>query len=158
MLKMNFVETVWECGFKLSFTGSCWFPLDSVWPVYIPSEDVGNRVHTLGVNLIALRSRKSDTQPGQLDIISPTDPTPIVTWDRDKMRRTGCLGNMVFIEIGRRCKGGPGLVWMFAGPADLAALRETLHRYASLPNLFIQHSSSSHYGLFLVCVKKWCSL
>ena len=48
------------------------------------------------------------------------------------MRRTGCLGNMVFIEIGRRCKGGPGLVWMFAGPADSAALRETLHRYVSL--------------------------
>ena len=103
-------------------------PLDSVWPVYILPEEVGARVHAIGVNVIALRSRRSDSQPGQLDIISPTDPAPIVTWDRDKMRRTGCLGNMVFIEIGRRCRGGPGLVWMFAGPTDVAALRETLHR------------------------------
>lgn len=130
-----------DCGFKLPFTESCFlFLSDSVWAVYILSEEVGTRVHALGVNIIALRSRKSDTQPGQLDIISPTNPTPIVTWDRDKMRRTGCLGNMVFIEIGRRCKGGPGLVWMFTGPADSAALRETLHRYTCLLNIL-------HYGL-----------
>ncbi len=45
------------------------------------------------------------------------------------MRRTGCLGNMVFIEIGRRCTGGPGLVWMYAGPRETAALRETLHTW-----------------------------
>ena len=105
------------------------YKADSVWPVYILSEEVGTQVNAIGVNIVALRSHKSDTQPGQLDIISPTDPTPIVTWDRDKMRRTGCFGNMVFIEIGRRCKGGPGLVWMFAGPADSAALRVTLHSF-----------------------------
>ena len=64
----------------------------------------------------ALRSWQLDTQTGQLDIISPIDPTPIVTWDRNKMRQTGCFGNMIFIEIGRRYRGGPDLVWMFAGP------------------------------------------
>ena len=101
--------------------------LDSVWPVYILPEEVGSRVHVLGHHIISLRSIKSENQPGQLDIISPADPTsPIITWDRDKMRRTGCLGNMVFIEIGRRCRGGPGLIWMYAGPKDTAALRETL--------------------------------
>ena len=98
-----------------------------MWPVYILPEEVGSRVHVLGHHIISLRSRKSENQPGQLDIISPADPTsPIITWDRDKMRRTGCLGNMVFIEIGRRCRGGPGLLWMYAGPKDTAALRETL--------------------------------
>lgn len=101
---------------------------DSVWAVYILPEEVGSRVNALGVHVVALRSRGTDNQPGQLDIISLVDPsTPIVTWDRDKMRRTGCLGNMVFIEIGRRCHGGPGLVWMYAGPRETAALRETLH-------------------------------
>lgn len=101
--------------------------LDSVWAVYILPEEVGSRVHVLGTHILALKSRISENQPGQLDIISPADPTPIVTWDRDKMRRTGCLGNMVFVEIGRRCRGGPGLIWMYAGPKETAALRETLH-------------------------------
>ena len=85
-------------------------------------------MNALGLHVIALRSRGNDNQPGQLDIFNLADPTtPIVTWDRDKMRRTGCLGNMVFIEIGRRCIGGPGLIWMYAGPRETAALRETLH-------------------------------
>ena len=129
------------------------FSSDSVWPVYILSEEVGSRVNALGINIIALRSLKSDTQPGQLDIISPTDHKPIVTWDRDKIRRTGYLGNIVFIEIGRRCKAGPGLVWMYVGPADSAALRETLHRYAHL--LCACLSNTIHYGLLWVCIKKW---
>lgn len=99
---------------------------DSVWAVYILPEEVGSRVHLLGINILSLKSG-TEGHPGQLEIISPVDPTPIVTWDRDKMRRTGCLGNMVFIEIGRRCRGGPGLIWMYAGPEETAALRETLH-------------------------------
>ncbi|XP_019856449.1 PREDICTED: insulin receptor substrate 1-like isoform X2 [Amphimedon queenslandica] len=102
---------------------------DSVWAVYILPEEVGSRVHVLGLHILTLKSRVSETQPGQLSIISAADHTPIVTWDRDKMRRTGCLGNMVFIEIGRRCRGGPGLVWMYVGPKETAALRETLHMF-----------------------------
>ena len=65
-----------------------------VWPVYILPEEVDMRVNAIGVNVIALHSRRSDSHPGQLDIISPTDPAP-------------------------------GLVWMFAGLIDVAALRET---------------------------------
>ena len=34
---------------------------------------------------------------------------------------------LIYREIGRRCKGSAGLVWMYAGPKDTAALRETLH-------------------------------
>lgn len=34
----------------------------------------------------------------------------------------------MFVEIGRRCQGGPGLVWMYSGFNDAQALRETLHK------------------------------
>ncbi len=96
--------------------------------MYILPEEVGSRINALGIHVVALKSRSPQNQTGQLDIINLADRhTPVVTWDRDKMRRTGCLGNMVFIEIGRRCQGGAGLVWMYAGPKETAALRETLH-------------------------------
>ena len=100
--------------------------------MYVLAEEVGSRIHALGVNIVALRSRVSEKQPGRLDIISPVDSHSIVSWDRDKMRRTGCLGNLVFIEIGRRCIGGPGLVWLYAGPREACALRQTLHRYINV--------------------------
>ena len=96
--------------------------------MYILPEEVGSRLTLLGFHVVALRSTLKNVHPGQLDIINPMEPnSPIVTWDRDKMRRTGCLGNMVFIEIGRRCRGGAGLIWMYAGQREAGALRETLH-------------------------------
>ena len=103
---------------------------DSVWGVYILPEEVGLRLMLLGFHIVALRSIQKGVHPGQLDIINPMDPsTPIVTWDRDKIRRTGCLGNMVFIEIGRRCRGGAGLMWMYSGQKEAAAFRETLYMF-----------------------------
>ena len=106
------------------------FTTDSVWPVYILPEEVGSKSGILGLHILALRSGVPNVSMGQLEIISPSDHThPVVTWDRDKMRRTGKTGHLVFIEIGRRCEGGPGLVWMYTGyQNDAQALRETLHK------------------------------
>lgn len=103
---------------------------DSVWPVYILPEEVGSKKGMIGLHILVLRSGIPNYTMGQLDILSPTDLSqPVVTWDRDKMRRTGKTGHLVFIEIGRRCEGGPGLVWMYTGyQNDAQALRETLHK------------------------------
>ena len=102
--------------------------LDSVWPVYILPEEVGSRLSIIGTNVVALKSG-GNGKIGHLDIYNPGDPsTPLISWDRDKMRRTGKTGHLVFIEIGRRCQGGPGLVWMYTGFNDAQALRETLHK------------------------------
>jgi len=81
------------------------------------------------MNVLTLRSGVPNRTVGKLSIINPADPSnPLVSWERDKMRRTGKTGNLVFIEIGRRCQGGPGLVWMYAGSEEAQALRETLHK------------------------------
>ena len=70
----------------------------------------------------------SNQSTGKWEIISPTDTgRPIVSWDRDKVRRAGRTGDLVFIEIGRRCQGGPGLVWLYAG-REAYPLHETLQR------------------------------
>jgi len=101
-----------------------------VWPVYILPEEVGSKLGILGLHVLSLRSGVPNISMGQLDIISLSDPrNPVVTWDRDKMRRIGKTGNLVFIEIGRRCQGGPGLIWMYTGYQDDAkALKDTIWR------------------------------
>ena len=84
--------------------------------------------HIIGINVIALKSDVKDIPFGHLQIYNAADPsTPLISWDRDKIRRTGKTGNLVFIEIGRRCQGGPGLLWMYSCSVA-QALRETLHK------------------------------
>lgn len=102
--------------------------IDSVWAVYILPEEVGSRIQALGMQYLTLQSALSSKTMATLKIISPLDMEPIVTWEATKMRRTGNLNNMMFIEIGRRCEGGPGLIWMCTTPADTHNFRETLQR------------------------------
>lgn len=101
-----------------------------MWPVYILPEEVGSKRCILGLHILALRCGVPNVSMGQLDIISPSDHSrAVVTWDRDKMRMMGKTGHLTFIEIGRRCEGGPGLVWMYTGYQNVAqALTETLHK------------------------------
>ena len=99
-----------------------------MWLVYVLAEEVGSRVQALGVHIVTLRSSLNKQSPALMSIISPVDSEPIVTWEANKMRRTGSLGNMVFIEVGRRCEGGPGLIWMYACPEDAPNYRDTLKR------------------------------
>ena len=108
---------------------------DSVWPVYILPEDVGGKTGITGQHILALHSGVPNVSVGELHIISPADHNrAVLKWDRDKLRRAGKTGSLVFIEIGRRCEGGPGLVWMCVGLQDDAvALRTTLHRYTNNP-------------------------
>ena len=86
-------------------------------------------LNMIGLHSLVLRGGVPNQTVGTLEIISPADMNnPIVSWERDKLRRTGKTGNLVFVEIGRRCKGGPGLVWLYTGVEQAQSLRETLHK------------------------------
>ena len=95
----------------------------------------GGETGITGQHILALHSGVPNVSVGELHIISPADHNrAVLKWDRDKLRRAGKTGSLVFIEIGRRCEGGPGLVWMCVGLQDDAvALRRTLHRYTNNP-------------------------
>ena len=104
---------------------------DSVWPVYILPEEVGSRCSIVGSKILSLQGRAGGSRLGKLEIFNTTDTTePTISWDHDKIRRTGKLGRLIFVEIGRRCKGGPGLVWMCTGADERKAyeLRDTLRK------------------------------
>ena len=96
--------------------------------MYVLPEEVGARTYIIGRNLLAIYDT-SDKRPGCIDIFNPIYSDTIISWERDKIRRTGYIGNLVFIEIGRRCRGGPGLVWLYVRPKEAHDLREALHRY-----------------------------
>ena len=104
-------------------------------------EEVGSRCGMIGIHILLLKAGVPQQSVGRLEIVSPTNPSRpvIVAWDRDKMRRTGKTGNLVFMEIGRRCRGGPGLVWMYAGFEEAHPLRETLHRSVTTEHTVIFH-------------------
>lgn len=103
-----------------------------MWPVYILPEEVGSRCSIIGAHVLALQGRVAGNRQGKLDIYSHTDVSdPVISWDHDKIRRTGKLGQLIFIEIGRRCQGGPGLVWMYTGSniKNVYEMRDALRRW-----------------------------
>ena len=107
------------------------FSAESVWPVYIFPEEVGSKCDIKGLGIFALHSTIPNLSEGQLDIFNPSGHvTPLITWGRDKIRRAGRLGLLIWIEIGSGGEGGPGLVWMYTGDkGDAAALSRTLHNF-----------------------------
>lgn len=102
-----------------------------MWPVYILPEEVGSRCSIIGSHILTMQSRVAGSRLGKLDIYSPADCSdPVISWDHDKIRRTGKLGQLLFIEIGRRCQGGPGLMWMYTGTCSKKAyeMRDVMRR------------------------------
>lgn len=97
----------------------------SVWRVYIINEGVGKTLKCRGFHNITIN------RDSTLSIINSCNQVPLATWDRDKIRRSGCLENLVFIEAGRRCQGGPGMLWMYC-PQNAVDFGECLHRLASV--------------------------
>lgn len=63
-------------------------------------EEVGSRCNMIGIHTLVLISSVQNKNLGTLKIYNPIDSNLVVTWDGDKMRRTGKTVNLVFIEIG----------------------------------------------------------
>ena len=104
-------------------------PSDSAWPVFIFPEEVGTRCNISGVNVLTFQSGVPGRSVGKLSIFNPADSShPLVSWELHNMRRRGSTGDLFFIEIGRHCEGGPGLVLMYAGLKDAQTLREMLRK------------------------------
>lgn len=92
------------------------------WGVVVIQAGIGDKAGLKNAFCVAVV-----TSDDQLKIYPWNITTPIVTWDRDKLRRSGSIGDMVFMEAGRRCRFGPGLLWMYAESSVSVSLREGLH-------------------------------
>ncbi|XP_065898240.1 insulin receptor substrate 1-like isoform X2 [Dysidea avara] len=99
------------------------FDAISVWVVYIISEDVGSKLGYEGLHIVAIRRNST------MNIHNIHSGKHLLAWDRDKLRRSGCIGSLVFMEAGRRCLGGPGLLWMYCPSSVAPKFRECLHNF-----------------------------
>lgn len=96
------------------------FTLDSAWPTYVAPGEVGSRSGVTGPMVLALKGRVFNTM-GKMELYSPFDHTyPILSYKHDMVRCTGKMGKFLYVELGSRCKGGPGLLWMYFGSKERA--------------------------------------
>ena len=93
------------------------------WGVVVVQVGIGEQAHLRDAFCVVVV-----TSDDRLKIYAWNAATiPLITWDRDKLRRSGSIGDMVFMEAGRRCRFGPGLLWMFAETNVSVSLRAGLH-------------------------------
>lgn len=98
---------------------------DSSWPVYVAPEEVGGRCRLAGMQVLTLKGiEKGHTQQqGEMKIYSLSDDRhPLLSLKHSTIRCTGKMGRWLYIEMGSRCKGGPGLLWMHFGSKEKAVL------------------------------------
>lgn len=96
---------------------------DSVWPVYIAADEVGEKCGIVGMRALTLQGKASgSTQQGRLQIYSLADKhNPVLSLTHSTIRCTGKMGRWLYIEVGTRGRGGPGLLWMYFGSKEKAA-------------------------------------
>ena len=96
-----------------------------VWVVYFINEGVGPLLNFTGLHIVTIRTTNLT-----FNIHNFYNGKHLLAWEHCKIRRSGCVGPLVFLEIGSRCQGGPGVLWMYY-PAHLAQeFRESLNRLA----------------------------
>lgn len=108
--------------------------LDSAWPVYIAPEELGNQCNIAGLRILALQGKGAGVNMhGSLEIYSPADyQTPALSCKHNAIRCTGRMGNYLYVEVGTRCTGGPGILWMYFGSTHKANLmKDVFYTYVS---------------------------
>ena len=90
--------------------------------MYIINEDVGKKLGYEGLHVIAIRRNST------MNIHNFYSGKHLLSWDRDKLRRSHYIGSLVCVEAGRRCFGGPGLLWMYSSVSVAPKFREYLHK------------------------------
>ncbi|XP_065886968.1 uncharacterized protein [Dysidea avara] len=117
------------------------FGATCIWVVHILKEGIAVDNTTLtGVHIITLRSSDAtfnvhDLHSGKL----------LLSWNKSAIRRSGCIESLVFVEAGRRCSGGPGLLWMYHPVPLIPKLRQCLHDFVYFgPEGISQPQISAH--------------
>ena len=88
--------------------------LAGIWVVYLISEGVGLRLNFTGLHVVTIQTTNSTFN------IYTYEGKHLLAWEHRCIRRTGRVGPVVFLEGGRKCRGGPGVLWMYH-PEHLAA-------------------------------------
>ena len=109
--------------------------------VYFINEGVGPTLNFTGLHVVTIRTTNLT-----FNIYNYYNGKHLLSWQHSHLRRSGSVGPLVFLEIGRRCHGGPGLLWMYH-PTDLAAaFRESLQRL--VVSIIVRLQNTGVYGIW----------
>jgi len=98
------------------------FYTDFIWVVYILRKGIAESNITLaGLRIITIRSSAAT-----FNVHDFHTGKHLLSWDRASIRRSGCMKSLMFLEAGRRCAGGPGLLWMQHPIPEAMTLRQCL--------------------------------
>ena len=100
--------------------------------VYLINEGVGPKLNFTGLHFVTTQATSLT-----FNIYSFYTGKHLMAWEHRNIRRSGCVGSLVFLEVGRRCQGGPGILWMYC-PNHLATqFRESLHKLVMNAYMYI---------------------
>ena len=90
--------------------------------MYIPDDDVGGRCGVGGMRVLTLEGKvPGRNEEGILQLYSMADTTTAVfSLKHNTIRCTGKMGRWIYVEVGTRGRGGPGLLWMYFGSKERA--------------------------------------
>ena len=93
------------------------------WVVNILSEEIGGRVIGLFKLCVVTICHKTST----FNIYGFYTGKNSLTWQRDGIKRSGCIESLVFLEVDETCRGGPGLLWMECPVSQSVKLQKHIH-------------------------------
>ena len=83
-------------------------------------EEVGFRCRLEGPKILVLENQN---EMNQLEIYSEHEQLfPMFSCKHSEIRRIGKMGIFLYVEVGRRCRAGPGLLWLFFGSNNEKAI------------------------------------
>ena len=100
--------------------------IGGIWVVYFINEGIGPTLHLDGLHFVTIQPTNRT-----FNIYNFYNEEHLLAWNHCDIRRVGRVGTLVFLEVGRRCQGGPGVLWMYCADHLAAEFRESLDKLAS---------------------------
>ena len=119
--------------------------------MYFINEGVGPALKYTGLHIVTIQ-----TTDLTFNIHNCYNGKHLLSWDHCNIRRSGRVGPLVFLEVGRRCQGGPGVLWMYYPDHLAGKFRESLQRSVySLYKLMTAMTGYKNVYYFCLVSTQW---
>lgn len=93
------------------------------WVVHILSEGIGGNLGLIGLCVITICTSNST-----FSIYDFYTSKLLLVWNKDEIKRSGCISSLVFLEAKETYCGGPGLLWMQHPTPQSVKLQKHIHK------------------------------
>ena len=102
----------------------CNYYIAGIWVVYLINHGIGPGLNLNGLRIVAIINLT-------FNIYDFYNGEHLLAWEHCNIKGVGHINSLVFLEVGRGCQGGPGVLWMYCPDHLAAEFRESLDRLAS---------------------------